>query len=320
MLQLHMSKSITIGISSCLLGKKTRYDGDHRRDDHLLKAFGRYVKWVPVCPEVECGLPIPREPMKLVGNINYPSLVTKKTKIDHTERMKKYVNRKLKALEKEDLDGFIFKSRSPSCGIRKVRVSDRSGSYCMGRGIFTDDFVRSFQNTPVEDEQRFHNRNNLHNFIERVVLLYKWKEFIKNKSSIISLVSFHSDHKLTIMAHNPTYLRELDRMISNANKYKPKKLHYKYLNTLMEGMRLKTTVKKNIKVLQLLTRYFNKLSPDDEIKELLEVIEHYHKGIVPLIVPVALLNHYVRKFKVRHLSRQHFLNPHPIELMHRNQT
>ncbi len=298
-----------------MIGKKTRYDGDHRRDDNLLKTFGRYVKWVPVCPEVECGLTIPREPMKLVGNIKYPRLVTKKTKLDHTGTMKKYANRKLKALEKEDLDGFIFKSRSPSCGIRGVKIWDRSGSYSMGRGIFTDDFVRNFQNTPVEDEQRLQNRNNLQNFIERVVVLIRWKELIKDKRSIRGLIAFHSDHKLTIMGHSPKSLSDLETLISNAKKYKPKKLHDKYLNILMEAMRLKTTVKKNVKVLRHLYSSFRKELSKEDREDLLDVIGHYQTGIVPLIVPVSMLKHYVRKFKDQFLKDQYYLNPKPIEIM-----
>jgi uncharacterized protein YbbK (DUF523 family)/uncharacterized protein YbgA (DUF1722 family) len=312
-----MSSKIKIGISSCLIGKKTRYDGEQRRDDHLLKAFGRCVKWVPVCPEVECGLSVPREPMKLVGNIKHPRLVTKKTKIDHSERIKKYVNRKMKALEKESLDGFIFKSRSPSCGIRGVKIWDRSGSYRMGRGIFTDNFVGSFQNTPVEDELSLQNRNNLQNFVERVVVLMRWKELTKDKRSIRGLIAFHMDYKLTIMAHGPKSLSDLEILISNAKKYKPENLHNKYLNTLMEGMQLQATVKKNVRVLRHLYNLLKKELPKEDRDDLMDVIEHYHLGIVPITVPVSMLKHYVRKFKDQYLEGQYYLNPRPVEIMQR---
>jgi uncharacterized protein YbbK (DUF523 family)/uncharacterized protein YbgA (DUF1722 family) len=317
MLELKMSSKIKIGISSCLIGKKTRYDGDHRRDDCLLKAVGRYVKWVPVCPEVECGLSVPREPMKLVGNIKHSRLITKKTKMDQTERIKKYSNRKLKALEKEDLDGFIFKGRSPSCGIKGVKVFDRSGLYRMSGGLFADTFIKGFPNTPVEDELRLKNKNNLQNFIDRIVIHSRWNTYTKNIKSISGLTEFHASHKFTIMAHSPKSLRELDRMISNAKKYNPKKLYDKYLNILMEGMRFQATVKKNVKVLRYLLNILRKELTKEDRDDLMDVIEHYHLGIVPITVPVNMLKIYIRKFKNHSLKDQYYLNPIPIEIMQR---
>src|SRR5512143_1734368 len=111
---IHPAAGIKLGISSCLLGENVRYDGGHKLDHYLRDTLGQFVEWVPVCPEVECGLPVPREAMRLVGDPDAPRLVTRKTGIDHTERMTKWAGRKLAQLERQNLCGFVFKARSPS--------------------------------------------------------------------------------------------------------------------------------------------------------------------------------------------------------------
>jgi uncharacterized protein YbbK (DUF523 family) len=165
----HSATKIKVGICSCLLGEHVRYDGGHRRDYYLTDILGQYVDWVPVCPEVECGLPVPREAMRLVGSTGRPCLVTIKTKIDCTNIMIKWIEKKLKNLEKEDLCGFIFKSRSPSCGIRGVTVYSRSGMPSRrGSGLFGGAFLNHYPLIPVEDEGRLHDPVFRENFISRI--------------------------------------------------------------------------------------------------------------------------------------------------------
>jgi len=312
-------EKIKIGVSSCLLGEKVRYDAGHKLDRYITDTLGLYFEWEPVCPEVEYGLPIPREPMRLVGDPNSPRLKTIRTGVDHTEGMLKWAEKRLGELEKKELCGFIFKSRSPSSGMEGVKVYTVSGMPSQrGVGIFGRAFKQKFPVTPVIDDGRLHDPGLRENFIERVFVYSRWKEFIERGGLIRDLLAFHTEHKLLILSHSPKHFSALGQLVAKSKQYKPEDLKVEYIRLLMEGLRLIATVKKNTNVLQHIIGYFkNRLSSDDK-KELLEVIENYHKGYLPLIVPVVLVRHYVWKFDEPYLKRQYYLNPHPMELMLRN--
>ena len=312
-------EKIKIGISSCLLGEKVRYDAGHKLDRYIADTLGQYFEWVSVCPEVEYGLPVPRESMHLVGAPDSPHLVTVKTGVDHTEGMLKWANKKFRELEKEELCGFIFKSRSPSSGIGGVKVYTSSGMPSQrGVGIFGGAFMQHFPLIPVIDAGRLHDPSLRENFIERVFVYKRWKEFMKKGGLIRDLIIFHTEHKLLILSHSPKHFSLLGQLIAGARRYKPEDLHSEYIRLLIEGLRLIATVKKNTNVLLHAAGYFKKLLPADEKKELLELIEIYHRGYIPLIVPIVLIKHYVRKFDEPYLKKQYYLNPHPLELMLRN--
>ncbi|MDR4504814.1 MAG: DUF523 and DUF1722 domain-containing protein [Candidatus Scalindua sp.] len=310
---------IKIGISSCLLGDKVRYDGNHRLDRFITDTLGQYFEWIPVCPETECGLSVPREPMHLFGNPESPRLVTIKTGIDHTERMLQWAEKMIKKLEKENLCGFIFKCGSPSSGIRGVKVYLPSGAVTKtGKGIFGGAFMKHFPLIPVEDDGRLHNPRFRENFVERIFVLKRWQEFRKKDVSMKDLIDFHTAHKLLIMGHSPRHYSILGHLLANATKEKAENLLPEYIRILMEGITLIATVKKNTNVLQHIQGYFKKNLTTDEKQELLGIIESYRKELIPLVVPITLLNHYVRKLNVSYLERQHYLEPHPVELMLRN--
>ena len=312
-------EKIKIGISSCLLGEKVRYDGGHRLDNFIKETLGQFFEWVPVCPEVEYGLPVPRESMHLIGDPDSPRLVTIHTGVDHTEGMLKWAREKLKKLEKVDICGFIFKSRSPSSGIGGVKVYTPSGMPSRtGAGIFGRALMRYFPIIPVIDDGRLHDPRLRENFIERVFVYKRCKQILKKSSSIRDLITFHTDHKLLILSHSPRHLSSLGKLIASAKKYTKENLSSEYIKILTEGLQLLATVKKNTNVLLHIAGYFKKqLSPEDK-QELLEVIENYHQGFIPLIVPIILIKHYLRKFDEPYLKRQYYLNPHPLELMLRN--
>jgi len=310
---------IKIGISTCLLGEKVRYDGGHKHDRYITDTLGQYFEWVPVCPEVEYGLPVPRESMRLVGNPDSPRLVTVRTGIDHTKGMLKWAEKRLRELEKEELCGFIFKSKSPSSGIGGVKVYTPSGMPShRGTGIFGGTFILHFPLIPVIDDGRLHNPVLRENFIERVFAYKRWREFIEKGGSIRDLITFHTEHKLLILSHSPRHFRDLGHLVANGKKYTRTELNSQYITMLMKGLELIATVKKSTNVLMHLVGYFKKQLSSDEKKELLEVIDNYHKRLIPLIVPITLIRHYVRKFDEPYLKRQYYLNPHPLELMLRN--
>ena len=314
-----MGEKIRLGISSCLLGNSVRYDGGHKLDRYLRDEMGRFVEWVPVCPEVECGLPIPREAMRLVGDPDFPRLVTNKTAVNHTERMRQWIARRLPELERENLCGFVFKSRSPSSGMQGVKVYTEHGHPGhKGSGLFARAFMERFPHLPVEDEGRLHDPGLRENFIERVFVMHRWMKLNCRKQEVRDLVDFHSDHKYLIMAHSPKHLSQLGKIVASPSGAKPDETFEIYFKVLVEAMKLKSTIKKNTNVLMHMMGYFKKMLTAEEKQEMLEVINQYHRAMIPLIVPVTLFNHYVRKYQTSYLKRQVYLNPHPVELMLRN--
>jgi uncharacterized protein YbgA (DUF1722 family)/uncharacterized protein YbbK (DUF523 family) len=314
-----MTDKIRLGISTCLLGEPVRYDGGHKWDRFLTDTLGNYVDFVPVCPEVECGLGIPREAMHLAGDPQNPRLVTVRSGVDHTERMLSWAHNRVKELEKEGLCGFIFKSKSPSSGMERVKVYGPSGSSAnTGVGLFARAFMEHFPLLPVEEEGRLHDPRLRENFIEAIFTLKRWREMLRQQGGRGTLVDFHTRHKLLLRAHSLEHLRQLGKLVAQASSLAVAELYERYQKLLLEALGRKTTTKKNTDVLYHLMGHFKKDLSADEKQELREIIDQYHRGLVPLIVPVTLINHYVRKYNEPYLKGQWYLQPHPIELQLRN--
>jgi uncharacterized protein YbgA (DUF1722 family)/uncharacterized protein YbbK (DUF523 family) len=312
-------EKIKLGISTCLLGENVRYDGGHKLDRFLTDTLGQYVEYVPVCPEVECGLSVPRESMHLEGDPDSPRLVTTRTKEDMTERMIQWALKRVIDLEKEDLCGFIFKSDSPSSGMERVKVYNEKGMPVKkGVGMFARIFMEHFPLLPVEDEGRLHDPKLRDNFIERIFALTRWREVLERKESRGNVVDFHTRHKLLILSHSPKHYQTMGKLVAKAKDLPLKKLYQTYQALLMESLYLKTSSKKNANVLQHMMGYFKEQLSSDEKQELLEVIDHYRQEYIPLIVPITLIQHYVRKYDQPYLKEQVYLNPHPLELQLRN--
>lgn len=312
-------EKIRLGVSTCLLGEKVRYDGGHKLDHFLTDTLGQYVDYVPVCPEVECGFGIPREPFRLVGDPQDPRLVTTRTNQDHTERIAQWAWKRVEELEKEGLCGYIFKSGSPSSGMERVKVYDSNGvPRKVGVGIFARVFMEHFPLLPVEDEGRLNDRELRENFIERIFTLKRWRETLLQKQNLGNLINFHTRHKLLILSHSPEHYRTMGRVVAQGKDIPPKPLYDKFQTLLMEALQRKTTAKKNANVLQHMMGYFKEQISADEKQELLEIIDQFRRGYFPLIVPITLTNHYVRKYNQPYLKEQEYLNPHPLELQLRN--
>jgi len=311
---------ITIGISSCLLGNKVRYDGQHKLDHFLAETLGAFVKFIPLCPEVECGLPVPRDAMRLVGDPENPELVTIKTKINYTEKMKSWGEIRLDELASQNLCGFIFKSKSPSSGMERIKVYPEKGGVASknGVGIFAAMLMKRFPLIPVEDDGRLHDPEIRENFIERIFTYKRWLEMIENENTVHGLMQFHTKYKLMLMAHSPEHYRETGKLTASADKNNLKQIQPAYFKSLMDGMKKIATIKKNFNVLQHILGYFKNEMTSDEKKELLEIMENYKRELIPLIVPITLLNHYIVKFNQIYLKEQYYLHPHPIELKLRN--
>jgi uncharacterized protein YbgA (DUF1722 family)/uncharacterized protein YbbK (DUF523 family) len=312
------STTIRIGVSSCLLGNKVRYDGGHKHDRYITETLGNYFEFLSVCPEVECGLPIPREAMRLIGDPASPRLVTNKTGVDYTDQMNVWARQRVDQLAKEDLCGFIFKSKSPSSGMERVKVYDANNMpHMVGIGLFAREFKNRFPFLPVEEEGRLHDMTLRENFIESVFVARRWRDTVTT-FTVDKLVTFHTRHKLLIRSHSEKYYRDLGRIVAEAGKLDGEHLLTAYQENLAAAMKLLPTVKKHVNVLMHMMGHFKKVLSGDEKRELLEVIEGFGNHYVPLIVPITLINHYVRKYQEPYLQHQHYLNPHPTELKLRN--
>lgn len=317
-----MSKPIRVGVSACLLGNPVRYDGGHKRDAYVVDTLGRYFEFVPVCPEVECGLGVPREAMRLVGDPDAPRLVTIKTGVDLTERMRGWATNRVEELAGENLCGFIFKSKSPSSGLTRVKVYNDKGSPAeRGVGLFARAFLGRLPLVPVEDEGRLHDDKLRENFIERIFTLKRWRDALAGDGQAslpARLIAFTSRHKLLLMAHSPELARQIGRLTAEAKNWPAEALIQAYETLLMRALALPATPAKQANVLEHIMGYFKKMLCADEKAELNEIIGNYRLGLTPLVVPVTLLAHYTRKYDVAYLKDQAYLAPHPIELKLRN--
>ena len=210
---------IRLGISACLLGQAVRYDGGHKHDRFLTETLGQYVDFVPVCPEVECGLGIPREAMRLVGDINQPRLVTIRSRQDYTDQMLTWARRRVSELAAEDLVGFIFKSDSPSSGLERVKVyNDKGMPDKKGVGLFARAFMEHLPLLPVEDEGRLHDPKLRENFIEAIFAFKRWRHMVTSSPGRQQLVDFHTRHKLLLLAHSPEHYREMGRVVAHSHE------------------------------------------------------------------------------------------------------
>jgi uncharacterized protein YbgA (DUF1722 family)/uncharacterized protein YbbK (DUF523 family) len=311
---------VKILVSACLLGEKVRYDGGHKRDLFLNETLGPFVEWVRVCPETDCGLPVPREAMRLVGNPAHPRLVTNRTGIDHTERMERWAKARLEELSGLDLCGYICKKDSPSSGMERVRVYGGADAIPAraGAGVFTRMFMERFPRTPVEEEGRLTDPVLREMFVERVFCLRRFRDLLARPLSRGALVDFHTDHKLLLLSHDRGHYEELGRLVAGAKTFPTGILYQKYEGIFMAALARKATPKKCADVLSHMMGYFRKILSSAEKKEMIEVIDQYRRRLVPLVVPITLIRHYVRKYDVAYLARQVFLNPLPVELMLRN--
>ena len=315
-----MEQKIKIGASSCLLGNEVRYNGGHSHDRYVTGTLGQYFNFVGVCPEVEAGFGIPRETLRLVGDPESPRLLTSRTGKDCTETMLNWTQKRVKELAEENLYGFIFKSKSPSSGMERVKVYTEKGfpGSNKGVGLFARAFMSHFPLIPVEEEGRLHDAALRENFIERIFALQRWRQVAEQKKNRGRIVIFHTEHKLQIMSHSLQHYRNMGKLVARVKDIPLESLYEKYEAMFMQALALEATVKKNVNVLQHMAGYFKKQLSKDEKQELQEIIELYHQSYTPLIVPITLVNHYVRKYDREYLAKQYYLNPHPIELKLRN--
>ncbi len=320
-----------IGVSACLLGQPVRYDAGHKRDPFLVETFGRHVEWVPVCPEVEAGFGTPRETMRLVlvrpenrnprerYNPSNLALILNEHGTDVTTQLTSYARRRVERLANANLSGFILKKDSPSCGMERVKVyTSRAQCERAGRGLFAEALMSRLPDLPVEEEGRLGDPRLRENFVERVFAYRRLRELFGGRWSVGEVVQFHTAHKLTLMAHSPSAYRELGRLVAGAKSQRHGSFAADYQSQFMRALKTIATPVRQANVLQHMLGYISKQLTQDDRAELLEEIDEHRLGRTPLVVPITLMRHHVRRLEAGYLLGQTYLEPHPRELSLRN--
>lgn len=310
---------IAVGVSTCLLGQRVRWDAGHKHDRYITDILGQFFRFVPVCPEVEVGMGVPRESVRLIGSVDAPRMVGNKTGTDWTDRMRDYSDKRVKQRDISDLCGYILKKDSPSCGMERVRVYSESGMPAKkGIGFFAESLLKRYPLLPVEEEGRLNDPRLRENFIVRVFAYFRLRKLFSGGCTRGQLVAFHTAHKYLIMAHSQKHYKLLGKLVADVKKYTPAEMRDRYSHLFMEAFSFKTTTRKNVNVLQHIMGYLKNHLAGPEKQDIINVIEDYHRGLVPLVVPMTLLRHYIDKHRVEYIQGQIYLNPHPKELMLRN--
>ncbi len=313
------AEPIRIGVSACLLGQEVRFDGGHKRDSFIVDTLGPFVEFVTVCPEFEIGLGVPRETLRLERDGVDVRMVANKSGRDLTASMKRFAARRTAMLAHEDLCGYVLKKDSPSCGMERVRVCDRSGMPRRdGVGLFAAALMARFPNLPAEEEGRLNDRRLRENFIERVFAYHRLRSFFSGDWTIGGLVRFHTAHKLLLMAHSPKAYAALGRLVAGARDIPRGELRERYEGEMMTALRKLATRARHSNVLHHMMGYLREHLDAASRAELVQLIEDYRNGLVSLVVPLTLIRHHVNRFAISYLQGQVYLEPHPKELMLRN--
>ena len=315
-----MKNKIKIGVSSCLIGEKVRWNGDHKQNHFVREILANYFEYISVCPEMEVGMGVPRETVALYGNLEKSRMISKKTQTDWSKPMQYYIKDRISTLEYDNLCGYIFKSKSPSCGLGRVPVYAEFGSHRVrhGAGLFAKAFTNKFPLVPTEDEGRLNDPMIRENFIVKVFSFSRLKDLFKINFSIGKLVQFHTQQKFLLLAHSRKYYDELGQLVAKPKSLTKETLKEIYGKTFMKALSFKATPKKNTDVLLHMMGFLKKVLSKGEKEDILNTIHDYRKGLFPLIVPVTLIRHQANKHNIEYLKDQAYLNPHPKELMLRN--
>jgi len=313
-----MSDRIRIGISSCLIGQEVRYDGGHKHNEYITRSLGQFFDFVPYCPEVAIGMGIPRPTIRLVkvGSTVHARGV-KEAALDVTDRLTAYADKVAPRLD--ELSGYILKKNSPSCGMERVKLYNLKGMPAgTASGVYAGRLQALHPELPFEEEGRLMDPVLRENFVERVFVTHRWQQLLAKRLTAKALVEFHTRHKFIVLAHDEKAYRALGRLVAGVGHGTVSVLGENYIRALMQALRKPATRTRHTNVLQHLAGYFKKHLDAGDKRELQDVITNYRRGQLPLVVPVTLLRHYLRRFPDPYLSAQYYLAPHPDELMLRN--
>ncbi|WP_070000882.1 YbgA family protein [Cellulosilyticum sp. I15G10I2] len=310
-------KSPTILLSSCIEGQACRYDGSSSTCPFVMR-LKPYAKWITVCPEVAIGLPIPRQTLRIISDKeNNKRLVFSKTGEDVTEAMQAFSNTFLEELISKEVDGIILKGRSPSCGIKDVKMYENYGKASSmpkkTSGIFAEKLLENFSQIAIEDEGRLMNYTIREHFYTRIFTIAEFRG-IKQKKSIKALIKFHSDNKYLLMAYSPANLKKLGKLVANNEKRDIENLLDVYEVYLNKALATAVGPMRNVNMLLHLFGYFSKNVSQHEKAFFLDNLESYGNKKVPFSVPLALIHGWVIRFENEYLMNQTIFEAFPADL------
>jgi uncharacterized protein YbbK (DUF523 family)/uncharacterized protein YbgA (DUF1722 family) len=295
------TRTLRVGVSACLLGERVRYDGGHKRDAFLVEVLGKHVEWVPVCPEVELGLGVPRPPIDLVEADGTTRLLVTTTGEDLTDRMQAYAPWRAKGLASLALDGYVLKSRSPSCG--------------RARGLFAQALGQAMPHVPMEEESRLRRASVRAHFVDRLFAAARWRDLTRRPLRAGDLVAFHAAHKYALLAHSPKHYETLGHLVATAGRRRLDDVVAQYGALFAAAYAVPATRARHADVLEQMAAFFLRALSDDERAELTTAIAAFRRGAAPLAEPMALVRAHVRTLGVAHLAEQVALRPHPTDLL-----
>jgi len=310
---------VRVGVSSCLLGSEVRWDGGHKRERFLTDVLAPFVEWVPVCPELELGMGVPREPVHLSRASGELRMLGTRSGEDWTGAMTGFAKRRAREIEALELCGYVLKKDSPSCGMERVKVkADAGPGRRDGRGLFAAALIERLPALPVEEEGRLNDAQLRENWIERVFAYRRLRSLFESRWTIGELVAFHAAHKLQLLAHSTEAYRKLGRVVAHAKQTPRAELRDHYVDAFMAALAVRATRGRHVNVLEHCIGYLRDRVDASVRASLASQIADYRAGLVPLIVPVTMLRHYVAQLGIDYLAQQVYLDPHPKELMLRN--
>ncbi len=313
------TEKIPVGISACLLGERVRHDGGHKAHSYIMDTLGQFFELRSFCPELDIGLGVPRKTIRLVGsNMDEARCVgVKDPEQDHTDALRESARRQFPWLQ--SLCGYIVKKDSPSCGMERVRLWQGDMPQRSGVGLYTQAMMLRFPYLPVEEEGRLGDPVLRENFIQRVFVLWRWFELVNSGLTVAGLTDFHARHKLIVMSHDQVLYRELGQFVAETTKANLETRAGEYLLQLMAALKVKASRGNHVNVLQHVQGYLKNHLDSADKQELVETIDRYRLGQLPLIVPITLLNHHFRRHPDQYIENSWYMHPYPSELKLHNE-
>lgn len=289
-------------ISKCLNSEKCRYDGQGF-DDKVIRSIREYIDIETVCPEVEIGLATPRDPIRIEKHENDLKLIQHNSNIDYSNEMYEFAEEFIKKVD--DLDGFILKSKSPSCGIKDVKIYPK-GQKCSisknGNGFFAQKLIEKNFNIPIENEGRLKNYILREEFLTKIFTLNRLKDCNDIKK-------FHENNKMLLKSYDLNSVEVLENLINN------EKTHDLYINKVKEILNNKRSKTNKVDIIKdVFNRYKNKLNKE-ELSYNDELVDLYINEKIPFSSLLVAIKIYALRFNDAELIKQTFFNPYPQKLV-----
>ena len=335
------TKNIVIGISACLVGEKVRFDGGSKTSQFCVAELGQHVTYKAFCPEVAVGLPVPRPTIRQIQKQDLIHVARPDGSSDVTEALQAY-GQKIAQLA-NSFSGYVFCAKSPSCGMERVKVYNPNGDALSstGVGVFANEIMKANPLLPCEENGRLNDATIRENFVARVFVYHHWQQLCQSGITKHKLIEFHSQYKYMVMSHDVVAYKALGRLLGGAsgksitdkaitdkaitdkaitdksiadNKDPLEAMAEQYIAGLMAALTIKATRKKHANTLQHIQGYFSKQLNGNERQELSQQINDYRTGLVPLVVPLTLIKHYLMHYPTAYIAQQVYLDPYPQQL------